>query len=592
MATDIPGTGEAKQRIGVRGWLSIAVFILFNVLAWPAEAVPACAGRVSTDFCNCLMNIENPPPAVGPPLPPPTELAVPLYMCFTDVTMTTDPSDGVQYPRGVIPYVAYKALAYSPLSTMFRDIISAMCALAIILFGLAIYTGMARDVKLETFILLIKIAGIGYFMYNAPSFYLDVYGITPELTDMISGSLQGLRSVATVGGASPSMDNFWNRCNSTVGGGAVIPSNTIQFWAMWDCVFNYLLGFSNFNNNNNVALSGILTLATLFFTTLSTGIVIFFLIIYFVKGLVTLFTRFMMTYILSMLGISFMFIMGYLFIPMILFKYTQTYFEKWLNLCISFLLTPVMMIGYMCMCLVAVDLVAFSGANSIFAKVTQNGNIAPYIYPNSPLPGASINKAPRFMTLLQVDNAKKATLVCAGKPVETAGWLAGATLTATTGTATIKNTPVSTANIGMNYPTVNLTACDENGTDANGNPAPDPSNLVPYGCTPYLSGQRPVPANGLADAYNGGGANTWQYIVGIFTACAVAALLVYVMSGVFNFLPNVVTGLVSQGANVGRLMGAGIAGSGELNKLVNNAYKVAMKAYGRMESAGSKAAGP
>jgi len=82
-------------------------------------------------------------------------------------------------------------------------------------------------------------------------------------------------------------------------------------------------------------------------------------------------------YIAGYLGVTFLVIVSPLFIPMVLFKETKQYFDKWAKLLISFALQPVIMLVFIIFSLTAMDMAAFSGNYSIMYRIAGDASRSP-----------------------------------------------------------------------------------------------------------------------------------------------------------------------------------------------------------------------
>ena len=61
-----------------------------------------------------------------------------------------------------------------------------------------------------------------------------------------------------------------------------------------------------------------------------------------------------------------------LFIPLILFRATKSYFARWLRLTASFIIQPIILFAYLTMLLAAFDTVVFNGPNSLYHAIAGN----------------------------------------------------------------------------------------------------------------------------------------------------------------------------------------------------------------------------
>lgn len=260
----------------------------------------------------------------------------PLIHCFTD------------YPQGLIPSVTIQLLTNT--LSYYMTAMQGLLTLMIVIFGYKVVTGDVQRLKGDGFTIAFKIAGVWYFMTNASNFYGDVMNIMNGLNTIIGESI-----------AKFSTGTF---CNNA------------DIWAEFDCLFSWLTGVAAPKNAFSVVV-GMLVLLFLLFVSAGTGVVI---LIGFLYLLVTAFfavVRFIQIFVMSVLALSFMFLFGYLFVPFLFFKNTFHYFQKWLAICLSYILVPVIMYGYMGMMFIAMDQAVISGNTSIMHELFGDCNANP-----------------------------------------------------------------------------------------------------------------------------------------------------------------------------------------------------------------------
>lgn len=560
-------------------------FLLLALLILPPQtseaAPPVCDAEVAFDFCNCVMY------PFGEPV---DALVAPLFRCFTDTQLVQLVPMGPKYPRGLIPYITYKGLTETNLVSLFNNIVTSMLSIAVALWGFKMYTGTLENLKTETLYMVMKVAGIYYFFSLAPSIYLSMLDIIQEMTDILVLSLQGLRGSIDANGA------FWNNCAQATPGSGIRtgapPVNTIQMWEMWDCMFDNLIGFGTVSKI--AAFAGIVGFAGLLAHTLAPGILVMFIVSYLITTLFLLATRFLFTYVISVLALSFMFIVGYMFTPLIMFKSTYHYFHKWLNFCIAFTLTPIVMVGFMCFGATLLDVALFTGSKSVYESLKAGyknkvykgvdglGNPLPHpleeLLPDS-------KKRTDYKVVASIDHANNAGKGCTGIAMSQGILPNMRNNFKVTGDKSLLNQKATVANIGMEYMALNLTKCIPKPPAA----TIDLANPYPPGCTmPYDEAGFPIPVPpGLADEYNGpapgGTIDSWKYVVGITKSTAFAALLVYILNALFKQIPSLVNGLVSQGVESGVVNMKKVPGLSDLNKIAGDGVKQILGQNGKIK---------
>jgi len=262
----------------------------------------------------------------------------PLIHCFTDS------------PQGLIPSVTIQLLTNT--LAFYLTAIQGVLTLVIVLFGYKVLTGDVQNLKGESFTLVFKIAGVWFFMTNATTFYKELIGVMNQLNTTI-----GL-TVANFSG-----NTF---CKDPTG----------DIWAEFDCLFSWLTGVAAPQTALSLVV-GMLVLVFLLFVSAGTGVIILFGFLYLLANLFFAVVRFIQIFVMSVLALSFLFIFGYLFVPFLFFKNTFHHFQKWLAICLSFVLVPVIMYGYMAMMFIALDQAIISGPTSIIHELFGNCNANP-----------------------------------------------------------------------------------------------------------------------------------------------------------------------------------------------------------------------
>ena len=274
----------------------------------------------------------------------------PMVECFTRVS--TDASGNVIYPTGIIPAVTLQFL--SVLGADYMPMVAIMFMLVIAWFGFKIMTGDVQRLKAETMMMGLKMGAIIFFMINSAGIYTEFIFITQDFSEMISDAAANLHS---------------GFCDTQVTGATIqLQRNDTHWqsglWTRWDCIFQYILGLGG-----SLAIDGIVSFLLLMVFSMGTGILVFFAFMYVIVTLLCAAFRFIHIYLMAILALSFMFCIGYLFVPLLIFKNTFDYFKKWLTLVFGFIITPIVMFGFMGMMLVAMDVALFSGPYSVWCEI-------------------------------------------------------------------------------------------------------------------------------------------------------------------------------------------------------------------------------
>jgi hypothetical protein len=433
--------------------------------------------------------------------------ARPLVLCFTNAIIKSKDPEHLTY--GIIPQITIQFLKYAhdgvDVPTKkdkihipgFKALVKTFLTFAVVLYGLRVLMGKVDELKMETFVLLFKVAGMVYFLDQAPMFYKWALVIMQQLNDGISDAAVSLNGAGFCNGANAGSDRLWDR---------------------WDCIFLIVM-----IGSGGVGIGAMLLLLLV---TAGTGILIVFAAIYFIVGLLFAVARFIHIYLMAVLSLSFIFCLGYLFVPLIVFKGTaQKLFIKWLNLLIAYMLIPVITLGFMGMMLVALDVATFSGTYSIWRELT-NSTVAPQdgFVNNAFALGVNPSfQSPTFKSMghSSFNNTINDTS-CAktGTGVATpgnAGVLGNTKNQPVTADCFEKSKHPTQANIGFN-----MNALD---------------------------------VNAIA-AMTGTGKAAWQWLRDVALAFSVAALLTYVMLGILQIIPEMAADLVTQGERNGSSMGS------------------------------------
>lgn len=163
------------------------------------------------------------------------------------------------------------------------------------------------------------------------------------------------------------------------------------------------------------------------------GVVLAVLGGFYIFGLIMLIVRAFFTYVSGYMGVAFLVIISPMIIPLVLFRDTKQYFDKWVRLLISFALQPIIMLVFIIFSITAMDLATFSGKYSLYyriagekvraAKFDMNEYLTTLRYPSSGtalgkdfmtgayvecLPNhdckAIINKKPKNLAFIKADN--------------------------------------------------------------------------------------------------------------------------------------------------------------------------------------------
>ena len=156
------------------------------------------------------------------------------------------------------------------------------------------------------------------------------------------------------------------------------PQNTISLdyvWETMDCLFAKIIGY-NAQNGFGSSWQGVALLLSTLVAKLSSGGGIGYIIGAFVaNALLTMlfgFLQIAMAYVVSLIGLTLLFSIGPLMLPMMFFKYTNQYFEAWYKMIVSFILQVCILVAFVTFAFAIMDDVA-EGMKELFGN-TQISN--------------------------------------------------------------------------------------------------------------------------------------------------------------------------------------------------------------------------
>lgn len=237
-----------------------------------------------------------------------------------------------------------------PFSAVLASTISALCLLAIVVFGAKAALGNQRQLKSETIILGIKLGLVIMFTSNFGGLFPHLMSIIDSMIIMVSGAL-----VYEIDLRCPFELSIWMRIDCTLDQliGGILPGSLIS---------SGMIGF---------------LFASLFSPTI--GVTVFFLGMGFLVIIVLALAKATYVFLSAYIGIAMMVVVSPLFIPLILFRVTKAYFEKWLRLLIGLMVQPIFLFAYITMLLIAFDVVVFTGERSVFHAIAgPNANAADF----------------------------------------------------------------------------------------------------------------------------------------------------------------------------------------------------------------------
>lgn len=263
-----------------------------------------------------------------------------------------------------------------PLAGAMSGSIAAACVLAVALFGLKIITGGVQRITAEGVQFGIKLAAVIIFTANFANYFPSIIAVMDYLVQTASSyfifSQQNFDCLATSGtkGVDPYSAALGEKYFS------------ISPWVSIDCVLDRLIGgiMPAAPGTTDTLASGVLGFLVGCIFSGPAGFALFLAGIAFLFVILLALFKAMYMYLICFIGLCFLACLSPLFIPLILFKVTHQYFEKWLRMLIGLILQPMFMFAYLSLLLAALDIVIFSGPLSFYADIAGQAAGQPGFY--------------------------------------------------------------------------------------------------------------------------------------------------------------------------------------------------------------------
>lgn len=369
-----------RRRLRIFGTIAVlaamALFVPANSSHAATVTVPSATSSTPVSRCNAYVGLANR-----------------VAMCV----------------RGVVSYAAYRY--FSGFYPLVQKAIAGFLTLTVAIFGVLAAFGMLEKAGRETFMLLIKLALVTWAVVNADT----IYSVAIRLMDAAGGAV--VEYTPGSGQSAGQHDFSQSICIRTMkqASGATPYSAP---WLAMDCVVDSVIGIRMpvttsgsmaeiagggvqkwFNDNLDPDKRGMARgMLYFFFVTMQSsviGMIVAIVGFIFLYSLLFLVLKALFSFIAGYIGITFMLIFAPIFIPLVMFRKTAEYFNKWLKLCISFTLQPVIILVFIMFSIAAVDLAVFSGDYSIMYKLAGTASRQPGFNLNSYLEThAAVKKAP------------------------------------------------------------------------------------------------------------------------------------------------------------------------------------------------------
>lgn len=239
----------------------------------------------------------------------------------------------------------------------YEAIVISLLVLAVTIYGGMIALGTVRRPTGETFILLLKLAAVGFFT-------LEFAGSVDWIFNIMQGLLDIVTNYVTVSQLSACSDdghltNFFE-----------LRREVPTVWDKVDCLFITLLGIGV---AQTTSFGLIMILSPLVFTG-GIGLIIVVIAFFFMLTLLVAVLRAIRIYLSSVIAVAFLICVSPLIIPMLLFSHTRPLFDKWLKNLANYMLIPVFLFAYLSMIVAAYDAILFKGPSSLYYAIASEAS--------------------------------------------------------------------------------------------------------------------------------------------------------------------------------------------------------------------------
>lgn len=232
-----------------------------------------------------------------------------------------------------------------PFSNYLSYTIGAVIALGVLFWGASMVMGKVSAPAKDALVLGLKIGAIMLFTTQ----FVFVFGL---MLDSMEYMLWAMTYFIPIG----SVNQF-----------CYVRSDPVYLvWQSIDCALESLVGGLLAPWTIMGGITGFL-IAALF--SQSVGIFVAVLGVLMIVQFIMAILRAMYIFIGAYIGVSILAAVSPIFIPLILFKATKAYFEKWLKLILGFMLQPVFLFVYLAMLLVAYQSIMYTGPMSVYRAV-------------------------------------------------------------------------------------------------------------------------------------------------------------------------------------------------------------------------------
>lgn len=233
-----------------------------------------------------------------------------------------------------------------------KKTITALLTLYVIFFGIKIVLGHEPPEDEEVFVFIVKFILVAYFTLGD--------GVRDDLYPAFINAATSLSQMMFDAGGAPGLCKFTDYKPGY---------ENIALWDAFDCRVLFYLGVYNSATVDALVLGGgaavlaaftppvfaLLLPLLLGFQILPLAFLIIFCVFLVSVGFFVIHT-----YIMALFGITLLMFVSPLFIPLVLFKVTKSYYDAWLKLAISFTLQPMVLFAFLAMMMSVVDTIYYA----------------------------------------------------------------------------------------------------------------------------------------------------------------------------------------------------------------------------------------
>jgi hypothetical protein len=247
--------------------------------------------------------------------------------CEGQISLTTVFTSSLCLMRAVVAESMFQV--YCDLMEGMKEPVQVALTLWIIFYAISVMFGIGNTNGRDVIIRLLKVTAIIAFVTNAEVFYKYLYEF------FIHGLLEGISTMLFA--MDPSNASPGGGHEAIVNAGDSFQDNEIGIFSYIDELFNIVIG-----GDRLIAL-GVLIVA---YWYTGVGAIVSLLLMLGVLAMVQAFFRIIITYAVAILALSFILMFAPLFITFAMFKRTSDLFLGWLAAIVSYIVQPIIVLGF------------------------------------------------------------------------------------------------------------------------------------------------------------------------------------------------------------------------------------------------------